>query len=79
MIPNEILTLIREQLNAPGLGLDDPLEKNGMDSMAMVRIFLAIEKQHGIWLEGEDLKPENIATVRTLSARVEQRLAEKNP
>lgn len=72
-LESEILSLVRTQLHCNTLTVDDDLVSHGMDSLAMVRILIAIEKVHEIWLDGESLDPRHFKSVVTLAAEVERR------
>jgi acyl carrier protein len=74
----ELTALLRAQIN-----LDDAftartdLSEAGVDSLAMVRVLVAIEEKYGVWLEGEDLTPENLKTVESLAGRLREQLASR--
>jgi len=52
---------------------DDDLETAGVDSMALLKILLFIEKEYGFWMPDEDLVEENIASVRALANYISRR------
>jgi acyl carrier protein len=74
----EVFDILIEQV--PDLdikGTGDSLEKAGMDSMAMVKALLAMEKKYGIWLEGDSLRPEVWQTPATVADEVHRILSVK--
>ena len=52
---------------------DDDLEVAGVDSMALLRIFLFIEMEFGFWIPDEDLVRENVASTRALANYIRSR------
>jgi len=48
-----------------------PFAEVGLDSLARVRILVAIDQQLGVWVEAEALPPENLRDVACLAACVE--------
>jgi acyl carrier protein len=74
----ELTSLLRSQINlADSFTARTPLAEAGIDSLAMVRVLVAIEEKYGVWLEGEDLTPENLKTVESLAGRLREQLASK--
>jgi len=74
----EIFDILKEQVPDLDLkGTEDSLEKAGMDSMAMVKALLAIEKRYGIWLDGDSLRPEVWQTPVTVADEVQRILSTK--
>ncbi len=51
-------------------------EDLGVDSLAMVRLVSAIKEEFGFQVKARDMGPDNFATVETLKAYIEKRLAE---
>lgn len=47
---------------------DTPLAPLGVDSMSFVRMLLAVERDHGIAFPDDEMTPENLATVNSLTA-----------
>ncbi len=47
---------------------DTPLDKVGIDSVSLLEILLYLERQFDIYIADENLKPENISSVRRLAA-----------
>jgi len=71
--PDEVATVLANFINTSIMARghpvqpDDDLEMAGVDSMALLKILLFIEKQYGFWMPDEDLVEENIASVRALA------------
>jgi acyl carrier protein len=53
---------------------DDDLETAGVDSMALLRIFLFIEAEFGFWMPDADLVRENVSSTRALAGYVCRKL-----
>jgi acyl carrier protein len=77
--PDEIATALAAFINTSIMARghpvqpDDDLEMAGVDSMALLKILLFIEKQYGFWMPDEDLVEENIASVRALANYIGRR------
>lgn len=71
--PDDVARTLTDFINATimargrPIGPDDPLEGAGVDSVAMLRVLLFIEKAFGFWIPDEDLVAEHIATARALA------------
>jgi acyl carrier protein len=52
---------------------DDELEAAGVDSMGLLKILLFVEAQFGFWMPDQDLRPENVSSLRALAAYVSRR------
>jgi acyl carrier protein len=46
----------------------------GLDSLSVTQLLLSIEEYTGVWVDEALLTPENVASVRTLSAMVHGQL-----
>ena len=70
-----LTTFINARIMARGHPLqpDDDLEVAGVDSMALLRIFLFIEAEFGFWMPDEDLVRENIVSTRALANYIRSR------
>lgn len=53
---------------------EDSFEGAGIDSLAMLKVLLFIEKEFGFWIPDEDLVDENIGSARALASYVAGRL-----
>lgn len=43
------------------------LEESGLDSLKLTQVLLSVEERTGLWLDEENLTPENLETVGTLA------------
>jgi acyl carrier protein len=71
-VADVLTTFVNTRIMARGhpVGSDDDLAMAGVDSMALLRIFLFIEAEFGFWMPDEDLVPENIASTRALASYI---------
>jgi diaminopimelate decarboxylase len=76
-IARGLVGFINGEIMAPGHGVgpDDTLEAAGVDSMALLKVLLFVEREFGFWVPDEDLIEENVATASTLARYVARRLA----
>ena len=51
---------------------DDDLLEAGLDSMGIMRLVLFIEEKFGVTLPDEEIEPDNIQTVKRISAWIER-------
>ena len=49
---------------------DDELAAAGVDSMALLKVLVFLEREFGIWIPDEDLTDDVITSARTLAAYV---------
>ena len=49
---------------------DDDLEAAGVDSMALLKILLFVEKRFGFWIPDDDLTDANVKSARALAAYI---------
>ena len=75
-VADVLTTFVNARIMARGHPVqpDDDLERAGVDSMALLRIFLFIEAEFGFWMPDEDLVRENIASTRALARYICRRL-----
>jgi acyl carrier protein len=52
------------------IATDDGLETAGVDSMALLKVLVFLEREYGIWVPDDDLNDDVIASARTLAAYV---------
>lgn len=52
------------------LDADDDLAAAGVDSMALLKVLVFVEREFGIWVPDEDLTDAVIQSARTLAAYV---------
>ena len=69
---DSIRTIIDQELFAlgPEIGDDEDLYAEGLDSLALMRLILILEREFGITITPEDLSRENFATLTNLAAFV---------
>jgi acyl carrier protein len=74
-IAEVLTTFVNNSIMARGHPVqpDDDLEVAGVDSMALLRIFLFIEAEFGFWMPDEDLVRENIVSTRALANYIRSR------
>ena len=46
---------------------DDAFETAGVDSLALLKLLLFVEREFGFWVPDEDLVEENVASPRALA------------
>lgn len=65
------------QLGGPGLAAESPLlgALPELDSMAVLNLLLALEQHFAITIADDEIRAEHFATVATLSAFVQEKLA----
>lgn len=68
----QIVAFVNEQIMAEHhpIGADDGLEQAGVDSMALLRVLVFVEKCFGVRIPDEDLTEEVIASPRSLAHHV---------
>ena len=52
------------------VGPDDVLADAGVDSMALIKVLVFLEREAGIWVPDEDLTDDVVRSARTLAAYV---------
>jgi acyl carrier protein len=67
-----IVRFLNTEIMAEGhaLAADDDLAAAGVDSMALLKVLVFLERELGIWVPDEDLTDEVVASARTLAAYV---------
>ena len=67
-----LVAFINRELMAPGhtLGATDRFEAAGIDSMALLKVLLFIEREFGFWVPDEDLVEPHIGCAAALAAYV---------
>lgn len=55
---------------AAAVGPDDVLADAGVDSMALLKVLVFLEREVGVWVPDEDLTDDVVRTPRTLAAYV---------
>jgi acyl carrier protein len=63
--------LARSSRNKP-VGANDHLTEIGVDSLAMVKLMLAIEAEFDIMIAPADITPENLRSVAAIAALIER-------
>ena len=72
-----IVGFLNAEIMAAGHGVnpDNGLAAAGVDSMALLKVLLFIERTYGFWVPDEDLVHQNVATARALARYVTDRLS----
>lgn len=67
-----LVAFINAELMAPGhvITASDPFEPNGIDSMALLKVLLHIEREFGFWMPDEDLVEPHISSAHALAQYV---------
>lgn len=75
-IAERLVGFVNGEIMAPGhaIGPDDRLEPAGVDSMALLKVLLFIEREFGFWIPDEDLVDDTVASATTLARYVARRL-----
>ena len=75
-IVGAIVGFVNAEIMAPGhaLAASDGFELAGVDSMALLKILLFVEREFGFWMPEEDLVVDNVASAAVLGAYVAARL-----
>jgi len=75
-IAGALAAFINEEIMAPGhaIGPDDRFDAAGVDSMALLKVLLFVERTYGFWVPDEDLVDANVTSAATLARYVASRL-----
>lgn len=75
-IAERLTDFINREIMASGhaIGADDGLEAAGVDSMALLKVLLFIEREFGFWVPDEDLVDGTVASATALARYVAGRL-----
>lgn len=69
-----IFKLVRQTLRAPaaadGLGIEQPLQEAGLQSLDMVTLMLAVEAEFDLEIPQEQMTPENFHSVAAIGRLV---------
>lgn len=67
-----VVRFLNAEIMAEGrpIAPDDGLEAAGVDSMALLKVLVFLEREYGIWVPDEDLTDEVISSARTLATYV---------
>ena len=67
-----IVRFLNTEILAPAhpVAADDVLADAGVDSMALLKVLVFLERELGVWIPDEDLSDEVIRTARTLATYV---------
>ncbi len=71
-IVDAIVTFVNTEIMAPGhtIGSTDCFEAVGVDSLALLKMLLFVEREFGFFLPDEDLVDGNVATATALGQYV---------
>jgi acyl carrier protein len=77
-IAERLTDFVNREIMAPGhaIGPDDGLEAAGVDSMALLKVLLFVEREFGFWVPDEDLVDGTVASATALARYVAARLGE---
>jgi acyl carrier protein len=72
-----IIRFLNTEIMAPShpIAADDVLADAGVDSMALLKVLVFLERELGVWVPDEDLSDEVIRSARTLATYVCERSA----
>jgi acyl carrier protein len=74
----ELLEIIRSQKQLDHtFTIHSELSADGLDSLTMVRILVAIEEKFGVWLEGDALNRDNLRNVEMMARSLKAVLDEQ--
>ena len=67
-----IVRYLNAEIMAPAhaVAADDDLAAAGVDSMALLKVLVFLEREFGLWVPDEDLTDEVIRSARTLATYV---------
>ena len=76
-VADALTAFVNANIMADGhsIAADDALGPAGVDSMAMLKIFLFIEAEYGFWIPDEDLVEDNVGSLRALARYVSGKIA----
>ncbi|WP_231989632.1 acyl carrier protein [Mycobacterium sp. 852002-51057_SCH5723018] len=72
----EIIDLVRAEVEAVDITADSTLQSRGLDSLKIMSLIFKIEERYDIFLEDEDA--DNLLTVGDLAALVLRRVQEQS-
>ena len=75
-IAERLTAFVNREIMAPGHAIapDDRLEPAGVDSMALLKVLLFIEREFGFWIPDEDLVDDVVMSATSLARYVAGRL-----
>ena len=67
-----VVSFLTSQIMAAShpIAADDALEVAGVDSMALLKVLVFLERDYGVWVPDEDLTDDVIASARTLATYI---------
>jgi acyl carrier protein len=67
-----VVRFLNTEIMAPAhpVAADDVLADAGVDSMALLKVLVFLERELGVWIPDEDLRDDVIRTPRTLATFV---------
>jgi len=71
-VTGAIVRFLNTEIMAPAhpIAADDVLADAGVDSMALLKVLVFLERELGVWVPDEDLSDEIIRSARTLATYV---------
>jgi D-alanine--poly(phosphoribitol) ligase subunit 2 len=72
-----VVRFLNTEIMAPAhpIGADDVLADAGVDSMALLKVLVFLERELGVWVPDEDLTDDIVRSARTLATYVCSRTA----
>lgn len=64
-----LIDILENEILGDGADLNagSGLEESGLDSLKLTQVLLSVEERTGLWLDEENLTPENLDTVESLA------------
>ena len=74
-IADALVVFINDEIMAPGHAIDaaTPFVDAGIDSMALLKVLLFVERTYGCWVPDEDLVEATVASATTLARYLAER------
>ena len=75
-IADSLVAFLNREIMAPGhtIGPEDGFEAAGVDSMALLKVLVFVERELGLWIPDEDLVDAHVTSAATLARYVAMRL-----
>jgi acyl carrier protein len=75
-IAERLVEFVNREIMAPGHAItpDDRFEAAGVDSMALLKVLLFVERDFGFWVPDEDLVEVNVTSATALARYVAAQL-----
>jgi acyl carrier protein len=75
-IADSLVAFVNREIMAPGhtIAADDAFETAGVDSMALLKVLVFVERELGVFVPDEDLVDDHVASAAALARYVAARL-----